>query len=345
MELAFADTDDGIGDKDARVTDDTAPPPRKRGRAGWLALLAILLVGVAGWRGWDWWQARDARAQDAVDASELRIEALEARTDTARREQRLQAQSLQDLAASHRILREEILGLSQRGALLEEAVARLASTERGALATLRLEEVALLLAQASQRLDIAGDVDGAGRAYALAAEHLAAIDDPALLDLKQTLTQERAALAAYAPGPRAELDARLQAFSSALQSLPERAATAPAQRPAWQRMLAPLVDIRPSQRAMVIAPADRGAGLAALQIELGLARAALERRDETGLRAALTRVQAWLPRLWPDSPALRQRQAELEALRQVSLRSQPPELGSTLRQLHDLRGGGGRSEP
>src|SRR5690606_10395467 len=134
-----------------------------------------------------------------------------------------------------------------------------------------------------------------------------------LLDLRQTLAQERAALAAYGTGPRAELETRLQAFASSLetlQALPDRTAASPPERPAWQRLLAPLVDIRPSQPDLAVAPADREAGLAALQIELSLARAALERRDAAGLNAAFLRAQAWLPRLWPDSPALGQRRAE-----------------------------------
>lgn len=334
----------GIGDKDARVDEHPSPPPRRRrGSAGWLALLAIVLLAAAGWRGWAWWQARDARERDAADAAEQRVAALQARVDAAHRELRAQAQRLQDTAATNRILREEMLGLGQRGALLEEAVARLAATDRQGVRALRLEEVASLLTQAAQRVEIAGDVAGAARAYALAAETLAGIDDPALLDLKQTLAQERAALAAYGAGPRAELGAQLEAFAAALPALPERVQAPPPPRAAWQRLLAPLVDIRPSQPGLAVAQSDREAGLAALQIELGLARAALERGDEAGLRSALARVQAWLPRLWPDSPALRQRQAQLEALRQAPLRPRPPELGSTLQQLRGLAAG--RSEP
>jgi len=332
-----------IGDKDARVTEHASPPPRRRGIAGGLVLLALVLAGLAGWRGWAWWEVREVRERVALDVAEQRAEALQARIEAAHRELRVQAQRLQDAAATNRILREEMLGLSQRGALLEEAVARLAASDRQGTRALRLEETASLLTQAAQRIEIAGDLAGASRAYALAADALAAIDDPTLLDLRQTLAQERAALATYGQGPQAEWDARLQAFAAALPRLPDRGQAPAPPRAAWQRLLAPLVDIRPSQPGMAIAPADREAGIAALEIEISLARAALERQDQAGLQVALARAEAWLPRLWPDSPALRQRRGELEALRQVPLQPRPPELGSTLQQLRGLAAG--RSEP
>jgi hypothetical protein len=40
----------------------------------------------------------------------------------------------------------------------------------------------------------------------------------------------------------------------------------------------------------------------ACKLEISLARAAAERRDATGFRAALTRADGWLTRLWPESP-------------------------------------------
>ena len=52
----------------------------------------------------------------------------------------------------------------------------------------------LLLSQGSQRLGLAGDTEGARRAYALAAGALGELNDPRLLNLRQALDQERAAL-------------------------------------------------------------------------------------------------------------------------------------------------------
>ena len=79
--------------------------------------------------------------------------------------------------------------------------------------------------------------------------------------------------------------------------------------------------------------------------EIGLARAALERGDDTAYRAALTRVDAWLPRLWPDSPARRQVHARLRTLQQAQAPARPAEVGSTLQQLRALRSAGMRLRP
>lgn len=331
-----------ILDKDAGVTEETTLSTPKRNRAGSIALLLLaLLLGFAAWRGWAAWQAREARIQATSADAEQRVAALEQRIEALRRDQRAQIQRIQDAAATNRVLRDEVLGLSQRGALLEDSVSKLADPTRHGAQALRLDEVELLLSQAQQRLTVANDMEGARRAYALADGVLQGVDDPRLLNLRQALAQERAVLDALGSGPHAALAAQLQDFAAALGKLPQRAPdTDLATRPAWQRALSPLVEVRRTHGDTVIAPSDRAAGEAALQIELALARAALERDDTEAFRASLARIDAWLTRLWPDSPALRQRHAELKALRGATLRPEQPILGSTLQQLRLLRNAG-----
>ena len=70
---------------------------------------------------------------------------------------------------------------------------------------------------------------------------------------------------------------------------------------------------------------------------MSLARAAAERRDVDGFRAALGRADLWLTRLWPDSPTLRQQRQRLQALAALPLSLSLPTLGSTLQQLRQLR--------
>ncbi len=327
------------------MNDESPPPRRLRGGGRLIAVvLALLVAGVGGWRGWAWWQARHAEEATPKSAAELRLDALESRTDALRRDQRAHAQRLQDAAATNRVLRDEVLGLGQRGALLEESVAKLTDPNRHGAQALRLDEVELLLSQAAQRLDIAHDLEGARRAYALAAGALEGIDDHRLLNLKQALAQERTALAALGAGAQAETLARLDAFATALAGLPRDATTAahPGPRPTWQRLLAPLVDVRPTRDTTLVAPAERATADVALQIEISLARAALARDDAAGYRAALARVATWLPRLWPETPERRQAQAQLLALRQAPAPARPSELGSTLQQLRVLRNAGVR---
>ncbi|WP_312772253.1 uroporphyrinogen-III C-methyltransferase [Pseudoxanthomonas mexicana] len=328
---------------------DEPTSPRRTPGAGRLIALAILVlvVGLAAWLGWAWWQARGEGRRDEQAMTVQRLEALEARAEALRRDQRAQAQRLLDAAATNRVLRDEVLGLGQRGALLEESVARLTDPDRHGAQALRLDEVELLLSLAAQRLEIAHDPAGARRAYALAAGVLDGLDDHRLLNLKQALAQERVAVDALGAGARADAFARLDSLADAIAGLPRQAPTAaPGQvRPAWQRWLAPLVDVRPSRDTTLVAPDQRAAADVALQIEIGLARAALERGDDTAYRAALARVDGWLPRLWPDSPARRQVHARLRTLQQAQAPARPAEVGSTLQQLRALRSAGMRLRP
>jgi uroporphyrin-3 C-methyltransferase len=317
---------------------DHSPAPARPRRLGWLlAVPAVALIALLAWLGGKAWQAREDRLQAQALEAEQRVAALEQRIDALRRDQRAQAQRLQDAAATNRVLRDEVLGLSQRGALLEDTLSGLADSTRNAPQALRLDEVGLLLSQGSQRLALAGDFEGARRAYALAAGALAELDDARLLNLRQALDQERAALDRAGQGPRAAVAADLEEFAAGLSKLPRENTSPTAARPAWQRALAPLVDVRPSRRQPTAVPSERAAGEAALQVELTLARAALERGDASGFRAALGRVRAWLPRLWPESSALLERLRVLDAMAKARLQPEIPELGTTLEQLRALR--------
>lgn len=260
--------------------------------------------------------------------------------ETLRRDQRLANERLQDAAATNRVLRDEMLGLSQRSALLEETVQKLADPNRHGAQALRLDEVELLLRLGQQRLSIAGDADGARRAYALANAALNGVDDPGYLNLRQALVQERDALDRLGAGPQAQAGQLLDTLAADLQRLPEHTAQEnEAAQPWWQKVLAPLVDIRPSRGDALLVGGDRNAARDALQIEVSLARAAAERGDAAGFAQSLRRVDTWTTRLWPDSPQRRQARTRLRTLQQAPLRPRLPELGTTLLQLQAMREG------
>ncbi len=315
---------------------DQKPPRRRSASALWW--LALLLLAFAGWRGWHWWQARNAREHAVLADTTQQLDALQSRLDALRRDQRAQAERLQQADAINRVLRDELLGIGQRAALLEDSVSKLADPERHGAQALRLDEVELLLSQGQQRLQLAGDLDGARRAFALAAGLLNGIDDPAYLNLRQSLVQERAALDALGADPKALAAGRLDAFAASLAAPAHTIAPAEQQaRPWWQRAFARIVEVRPSNRAIATEPGDRAAGFAALQLEIALARTALERRDTDAWRAALKRAEHWLTRLWPDSPGLRRQRAQLRTLHALPLVLDLPTLGSTLQQLQAMR--------
>lgn len=317
----------------------TAPRPRRGAVAAWLMLGLAVLLALGAWAAYRWNSAQLARAQ-AAESERQRVDSLDQRVDAQRRDQRAQTARLQQAEATNRLLREELIGLGQRAALLEDSVRRQADSALLAGHALRLDEVELLLAQGQQRLLLSGDLDGARRAYALAAQLLDDVDGHQWLDLRQALAQERDALDALGQDPRAAAAGRLEAFAATLPTLPLRPPPPDVPQAWWARALSKLVDMRPSAQAVAAEPADRTAALAALQLEFSLARAAIERRDRDGYRVALARIDAWLLRLWPDSAARRRQRAALQALGEDALAIELPALGSTLAQLRRQRGAG-----
>jgi uroporphyrin-3 C-methyltransferase len=268
----------------------------------WLLPLAgVVVLGVGGYAGWYVWQQQQE-------------------------EQHAQAQTMA----------VQLQGLSQRSALLEENLAKLADSANQGRQAVQRDEAELLLTQAAQRLNYADDVEGARRLYAQAATALADLPDSEGLNLRQALVQERDALDALGTGPRVQSLQRLDAVARALQGLPSQitgttgSSTA---KPWWQATLAPFVDISPSRQNGPLTAAERRNADDALQLELTLARAAIERGDRTGRDTALARVEHWAQRRWPDSPALRAQRAELKAMRELPLQASNAVLGSTLQQL------------
>ncbi|WP_355606493.1 hypothetical protein RZV17_01115 [Xanthomonas cannabis] len=321
------------------MTEVSASP--RRFPLAWLLLaVAVVAVGVALFLGWRAWQSYQTAQLQAAQAQQQRWDGTQQLLETLRRDQRLANERLQDAAATNRVLRDEMLGLSQRSALLEDTVQKLADPNRHGAQALRLDEVELLLRLGQQRLSIAGDADGARRAYALANGALNGIDDPGYLNLRQALVQERDALDRLGAGPQAQVGQTLDRIAADLQRLPEQSAQAgDAARPWWQKVLAPLVDIRPSRGDAPLTRSDRHAAGDALQIELSLARAAAERGDADGFAHALRRVDTWTTRLWPESPQRARVLARLRTLQQAPLRPRLPELGTTLLQLQAMREG------
>lgn len=329
---------------------DDLPETRRRRGAGplaWLLALALLALAVAG--GW-WWWARQATPVDA--GPDLSPQALDARLleteqglASLRRNQQSIEQRLGDTQARTGLLREEVLGLGQRAAILEDSLREVSSQAAEGAEALRLDEVELLLGLAQARLSVSGDIDGAVRSLVLAQQALAAMTDPQFISLRQTLAQEIAALRALPADPRDLAAGELDALESTLPRLSSRAPGAPPAAGAgdsrWQRILDAIVQVRPSSSQDLISPADRATGEATLALELALARTALERRDQAAFRASLQRIDQWLQRLYADDALLRERRERLRTLAGQPLKPALPDAGAALQQLRDLRRGRG----
>lgn len=317
--------------------DASASLPARRSRAGGLllSLLFALALGAAGWYGWRHWQAQQARlAAQALQSQQ----AGQARIDALRTAQQAQAQRLQQAEATNRVLRDELLGIGQRAALLEDSVSKLADPDRHGAQSLRLDEIELLLGIGQRRLQLDHDMDGARRALALAAPLLAGIDDPAYLNLRQTLAQEQAALEALGADPRVHANALLESLLAGVDAAPVAGAPGDARAAWYQRLLERVIRVQPTSSAGLDQRPDRDAALAALQVEASLARAAIERRDDAALGAALARIDAGVQRLLAGSPALRHKRRIVAELKALRLHAESPLAGTTLQQLHALRG-------
>jgi len=306
-------------------------------------LIALPLLAAGGAGAW-WWFTRPApeAAPDPLSNAVLdqRLLAVEQAIASIERGQSRTSQRLADLEARSTVQREELLGWGQRTALLEESVQQVAAGPQGESGiALRLDEVDLLLSFAETRLALSGDIDGARRAYGFADGLLSALTAPQYVNLRQSLAQEQAALSALPPDPRLAARGAIDAIEAALPALEtapaEEAPAAPAS--ALDKVLDALVDVRPRGAQDLLAPADRQRGLAALRLELGLARLAIERRDSDGLQAAATRAQDWMRRLYATSASLEAEAARLDALAKTNLALDVPVLGSTLVQLRAQR--------
>lgn len=323
------------------TTPPVAPPTSPASPRNWPATGLFLLALAAG-AGWLWHVAQERAEREArveAEAAQQR-DALQSRIEGLRRDVRSHGQRLQQADATNRVLRDELIGMGQRATVLEDQVAKLADASREGAQALRLDEAELLLTLGEQRLRLAADLDGAQRAYALAAGVLQGVDSPSALNLRQALAQERAALDALDADPRIAALAGLDAFARALppdDAAPAQGVDVDAAAPWWERVLARLVQVRRADEALAVSAHDRAAARIGLELELSLARTAAERRDADAYRAALLRADAWLPRLWPGGGS--GRRGELERLRALPLAPDLPTLGSTLALLRAQRAG------
>jgi uroporphyrin-3 C-methyltransferase len=191
------------------------------------------------------------------------------------------------------VLRDEMLGLSQRSALLEENLAKLADSANQGRQAVQRDEAELLLTQAAQRLNYADDVEGARRLYAQAATALADLPDSDGLNLRQALVQERDALDALGSRPARAVAAapgccgQGTAGPAFADHRHDRSAPPP---PWWQATLAPFVDITPSRQNGPLTAAEQRNADDALQLELTWH---VPRSSAATARAAIPHWTAW----------------------------------------------------
>ena len=203
---------------------EPAPAARttRSGRTGAAVLLALLAIALAAVALWSAWRTRRAEHAYRVQATQLaaRLAAAEHDYDAASAQRQALDRRLDDAEADVRAARDAAQGLDQRTRNLETALGALSSQQSGGRDALLLDDVDLLLRGARQRFELFHDAQGALRAYALAGQTLAQVQDPAFAPLRAGIANESAALAAAASPPREHAIDALDALRAQLPSLP-----------------------------------------------------------------------------------------------------------------------------
>lgn len=307
-------------------------------------LLALLALAVVAYGGWQWWQGRQARQQAdaAVVQLDRKVEGLQRSMAAEKHQHEAEAQTQQALQSANQALQQQVAGLSGRVNSLEAAVAALARHNQHGREAMALDQAAMLLRMGQQRYELFHDAAGAIKALTLADQTLAAIGDPALAGVRQTLDAERKALALTHPASRAADLAALAHLRAAIASLPLKPLgtnAKPVGQGFWQRVWHALSTAVVIRRADGSAPSLADARMARQLAALDVAQAQAARLawDAEASHAALERVAKALDAVF-DPHAADVRKARAEVARLLAEKPvSPPHLGKALQELQDLR--------
>lgn len=328
-----------IDDNEA-TTEASGPVLRRPSLWLVIALIAAAIIALVLWQPW----AKPLAPTDVIDLSpealDARLLGTEQQLQRAQRLQRSLEKKLADTQSRTGLLRDEVLGVNQRAAILEENVREMAKEQNDSRQSVRFEALELLLVLADARIHVDGDLPGALRAMRLANEVASDIRDPQMINVRQSLLQEMQAMSSASdkkPIASGELDALEATLPLLAARLPGQADTAnKPHRNGFQRLLDAMVQVRSADEQSLLGANDRSAAEAALALEIALARSALNKRDNINFQASLRRVDSWLKRLYADGPVLRERRAKLSALAKQDIGLNVPTAGSSLQLLRSM---------
>ncbi|MFT3790378.1 MAG: uroporphyrinogen-III C-methyltransferase [Rudaea sp.] len=335
---------------DAAATTSTPPPARRRGAGGfgWLLLILILAAGGYGyWRLQGIEQGHEATAQSEVSAAQkLRdeVEALRHSADASKSEAQTLRTRLDDTAKVNESLRAQVLGLSERTRLSEDAIANLAEKRLSGHDALLFDEAELFLVLAQERYALFADPAPSLAAYRLADTALAQTNDAAFAQVRQSIDAEIVALNALEANPPSAAQQTLAQLRESLAQFPAARhgeATAAAQPDSrFARIFGEFIRIRrDADEGGSLGSNDPSLARALLDASLRDAQSALLVRDSSRWQQALGVARSQLAHDFDGaSSEVAKAQATLAALAKTAIAPPAPNvLGAALRELRNLR--------
>ena len=360
-----------------------APPPR---RGSFLSFLAFIIALTAlGGTAWMWWQDTTGRGQDEervlaeiarLDSSDSelslkvrqlrdelealptadvgpQVEALERRLESDLAEVERLEQSVNEQLAVSRSLQMAGAAMQDRLSAAETALSGFATRDLDAGGELDLAEVDYLLRLANERLKLFYDPVAADATLELADMHLAALDDPIYLSVRQDIAAAMRELAALELPDFFAISNELDSIQESVAKLPFKGQEAPAVSPEdpasegwWDKLkgiFSGLVTVRRSTELeqQRISLEDKDYVRQRLWLQLEISHLALMRRDQEAFRHSLSRVQDTM-NIWfePSSESFRELSGKIASLEEQEIRVEVPDISkpwSTLRQVRSIR--------
>ncbi|HRG15466.1 MAG TPA: uroporphyrinogen-III C-methyltransferase [Pseudomonadota bacterium] len=322
-------------------TNDAAAVRPGRG-AWWLALVALGVATATAAALWYLASAID-RAMQEREAIARRVVLTEEENAQLRRQMSALTRRFDDDDALDRSLREELLGISERATLLEQAIKRVSENRMDSVSELRLNQAELLLSAGIERLRLFRDAQAALTALHLADNELARLEDPRYAGVRQTLAQEIAALEAVPQQSYADTLVALADVRARLPLLPLRgdaAETAPAVAAGrFETLLRGLVRVRrvSPREAGLLGPLGADTLRSVVALDLLHAEEALRQQDLPRYQRLVAEAREALA-FGFDLDAASTRDVRLKLTQLAAYKPAPwPDLGLALEQLVNLR--------
>ncbi|MDH3925143.1 MAG: uroporphyrinogen-III C-methyltransferase, partial [Xanthomonadales bacterium] len=312
---------------------EEAEPPRRSGGAIQVLAFLFSLLALVG-TGWMWWlsQGSAEQEQDLVFTEISRLEssdqelglelqqirdelskiasgdigaefrAMQDRLEADRRKLAAAEASINEQLELSRSLQAAAGSMQGRLAAAEAAVSGLSTRELDVADELDIAEVDYLLRLANERLKLFLDPVAADQTLEVADMHLAALDNPIYLGVRQDIAAARRSLAAIDMPDYLQIANDLDAVQEKIAVLPFRGDDPPAsagqqaQPDGWWEKLkgvfSGLVTVRRStdDENQRISLQDKDYVRQRVWLQLEIAHLSLMRRDQEGFRKALTRV-------------------------------------------------------